>query len=202
MSRSRFKTIAILFAIVSSGYLVGVSMEADHIGAHNESVAQSADPKSEEKSVAPEFSLPDLSGAQVKLSDYRGQWVFINFWATWCGPCVIEMPMMNRLNKFLEKEKFKMLAINMEDIAPEKVSNFVKKLKVDFDVLLDRKSDVGRLYSVRLLPMTYMVNPKGEVEAVAEGMREWDDPKMVQYFRDLMDGKLDQDGQVKTTIGK
>ena len=182
-----------------SGYLVGVSMEADHIGAHNESVAQSEGLKSKEKSIAPEFLLPDLSGGQVKLSDYKGQWVFINFWATWCGPCVIEMPMMNRLNKILEKEKFKMLAINMEDIAPEKVKNFVKKLKIDFDVLLDRKSEVGRLYGVRLLPMTYMVNPKGEVEAVAEGMRHWDDPKMVQFFRDLIDGKLDQPEKAKSS---
>ncbi len=202
MSRSRFKTIAILFAIVSSGYLVGVSMEADHIGAHSESVAQSAGLEIKEKSIAPEFMLPDLSGGEVKLSDYRGQWVFINFWATWCGPCVVEMPMMNRLNKILEKEKFKMLAINMEDIDPDRVKKFVKKLKVDFDVLLDRQGEVGRLYGVRSIPMTYMVNPKGEVEAIANGMREWDDPKMVQFFRDLMDGKLDQQKKAEAPDGK
>jgi peroxiredoxin len=202
MKKRRLKTISILFAIILSGYFVGVSMEADHIGAHSESVAKGADLKSEELTVAPEFMLPDLSGADIKLSDYQGRWVFMNFWATWCGPCIIEMPMMNRLNNLLKGDKFKMLAINMEDIEPEKAKNFVKKLKVDFTVLLDRNSEVAKLYGVSLLPMTYMINPKGEVEAIAEGMREWDDPKMVQYFRDLMDGKLDHDGKVKVTSGK
>jgi len=186
MTRLQFKIPAILLAIVLSGYLVGM----DHIGVYNgKSEAKSGDPKSEEKTMAPEFLLPDLSGGQVSLSDYRGKWVFINFWATWCGPCVMEMPMMDRLNKILEKENFKMLAINMENIEPERVKKFIKKLKVDFHILLDRKGQVSDIYGVRSIPMTYMINPKGEVEAVAEGMREWDDPKMVQYFRDMIKGE-------------
>ncbi len=63
---------------------------------------------------------------------------------------------------------------------------------MDFHILLDRKSEVGNVYGVRSIPMTFMVNPKGEVEAIAEGMREWDDPKMVKYFRNLIKGKSDE----------
>jgi len=185
MTKLRLKIPTILLAIVLSGYLAGV----DHIVAYSKPADQGAGLKSEEKSMAPEFLLPDLSGAQVSLSDYRGKWVFLNFWATWCGPCVMEMPMMDKLNKILEKENFKMLAINLEDIDPERIRKFVKNLKVDFHILLDRKSEVGAIYGVRSIPMTFMVNPKGEVEAIAEGMREWDDPKMVQYFRNLIKGE-------------
>ncbi len=189
MTKLRLKIPAILLAIVLSGYLVGM----DHIVAHSKPADQGAGLKSEEKTVAPEFLLPDLSGGQVSLSDYRGKWVFLNFWATWCGPCVMEMPMMDKLNKNLEKENFKMLAINMEDIDPERIRKFVKNLKVDFHILLDRRSEVGAIYGVRSIPMTFLINPKGEVEAAAEGSREWDNPKMIHYFRELVKNPTDDE---------
>ena len=187
--RSRLRTFAVLLAVVAAGYLFGVAEEHDH--GHAGDVAHAQTGGEGETTLAPDFTLPSLSGGNVSLRDYRGKWVFVNFWATWCGPCVIEMPMLNKMYHTLKNDTFELLAVNTEDIDPKTVRRFVEELKLDFPILLDRQSTTLRPYAVRSLPMTYMIAPDGTVEAKAEGMREWDSAEMVQYLRDLMDGKLD-----------
>lgn len=138
---------------------------------------------------APPFSLPSLSGKTVSLSDYRGKWVFVNFWATWCGPCVIEMPALNNMFHEFKGEKFDMVAISIDDVDIKAVEKFVNDLKVDFTVLYDDKKDVQKAYGIRSVPMTFMINPNGAVVAKANGMREWDHPEMIKFLRDLMDNE-------------
>ena len=143
---------------------------------------------------APPFSLPDTNGKLVSLSDYKGKWVFVNFWATWCGPCVIEMPMLAKLHNTMKGKKFEMLAINVEEIEPEYVKKFVKDNNLPFTVLLDKDSKIGKTYSVSSLPTTYVVSPAGEVYTRAVGMREWDSEEVITYFKDLVSGKTPKQG--------
>jgi len=140
--------------------------------------------------VAPPFSLPSTNGKLVSLSDYKGKWVFVNFWATWCGPCVMEMPMLSKLHSVMKGKKFEMIAINMEDIEPDQVKKFAQDNKIPFTVLLDKDSKTGKTYSVSSLPTTYVVTPAGDVYTRAEGVREWDSDEVVKYFKDLVAGKL------------
>ncbi len=144
--------------------------------------------------IAPPFSLPDTNGKMISLSDYKGKWVFMNFWATWCGPCVMEMPMLAKLHNVMKGKKFEMLAINMEEIEPEHIKKFVKDNKLPFTVLLDKDSKIGRNYAISSLPTTYVVSPTGEVYTRAVGMREWDSDEVVQYFKDLVSGKTPKQG--------
>lgn len=136
--------------------------------------------------IAPDFTLPSISGGEVSLSGLRGKWVFVNFWATWCGPCVVEMPMMNRLNKKLAGKPFEMVAISIDDLPPEKVRQFVEEMELDFTVLHDRNSETSRMYGIVSIPQTYIIDPEGRIVSKANGMREWDSPEVVDYFEDLM----------------
>lgn len=107
---------------------------------------------------APDFELENLSGEKVKLSDYRGKKVILNFWATWCPPCKKEMPAME---KFYQKagNDVEILAVNID---PQyNVQEFTDKLGITFPILLDKKDEVNSAYSVMTIPTTYFINEKG-----------------------------------------
>lgn len=107
---------------------------------------------------APDFELENLSGEKVKLSDYRGKKVILNFWATWCPPCKKEMPAME---KFYQKagDDVEILAVNID---PQyNVKEFTDKLGITFPILLDKKDEVNSAYSVMTIPTTYFINEEG-----------------------------------------
>ncbi|KKM09265.1 hypothetical protein SY88_19775 [Clostridiales bacterium PH28_bin88] len=111
---------------------------------------------------APDFSLPSLTGERVSLSDFRGQVVILNFWATWCPPCKEEMP---DLNRFYLEEKDKgvmLLAVNiMQRDTPEGIRSFMKDNGYDMPVLLDESQKVGATYRVAYIPTTYFIDREG-----------------------------------------
>lgn len=118
----------------------------------------------EKGKIAPDFELVNLSGEKVKLSDYRGKKVFLNFWATWCGPCEIEMPYMEsfyKRNKDLENVEI--IAVNMtkSEANVENVQEFAKNYGLTFPVLLDKKGEVENLYKIISYPSTYLINEDG-----------------------------------------
>lgn len=160
---------------------------------HSDMVPQ-AQATEKSKLAAPPFALPDINGKMVSLADYKGKWVFVNFWATWCGPCVYEMPMLVNLHNIMKGKKFEMLAINMEDIEPAQVKKFVKDNKLPFTVLLDKDSKIGGYYAIQSLPTTYVISPGGEIVSRAVGMREWDSEEVVQYFKGLVSGQDQKKG--------
>lgn len=136
---------------------------------------------------ARDFELMNMDEEIVKLSDYRGKVVLINFWATWCPPCVREMPSMDRLNKKIADERFKVLAINqMED--SDQVFAFTGQFEDDlsFEILFDTTSKVSQTYVVRGLPTTYLVDKKGRVRYSAVGGRDFDNPEIVKVVKTLM----------------
>jgi len=139
-----------------------------------------------EKVLAPDFTLADLNGRRVRLEDLRGKVVFLNFWATWCPPCVLEMPTMEKLHGEFGSKGLVILAVNFRE-SPEQVKTFLKKHQLTFTTLLDPKGRVFKLYQAWSLPTTTIVNKKGQAVGKVIGYRDWHKPEMKRFFRRLLD---------------
>ena len=115
--------------------------------------------------IAPDFELITLTGETVKLSDYRGKKVMLNFWVSWCSPCRVEMPYMEDYYKeYKETENVEVLAVNMSQMERDRnktVKKFVDEHKLTFPILLDEDGEVTDLYEVRAYPTTYIINTEG-----------------------------------------
>ena len=131
-----------------------------------------------------DFEAKLSSGKPVRLSALTGQVVFLNFWATWCVPCLKEMPTMNRLQAKLAGKRFAILAVNMQE-SPEQVAAFLRKHPVDFPIVMDAEGAITRDYGVNNIPLTYIIGKDGVVLARALGPREWDSAAGVHFFEHL-----------------
>ena len=131
---------------------------------------------------APDFTLPDPSAKARRLTEFSGQVILINFWATWCAPCRAEMPGMERIYREMKKDGFTILAVNVLESA-EQVEPFVKELGLTFPILLDEEGQVSRLYRAFTLPMTFLLDRHGMVVGRALGDREWDSPEAKRLIR-------------------
>jgi peroxiredoxin len=123
--------------------------------------------------LADDFTLPTHGGGTVRLSDLRGKVVMINFWATWCPPCLEEMPAMERLYRQQRDGGFTLIAVSV-DADPKKVGPFVTEHKLTFPIALDSRMEVANAYGVRALPSSFLVGPDGSLTALAIGPRAWD----------------------------
>ena len=121
---------------------------------------------------APDFALRNLEGSEVSLKDFEGKVVFLNFWATWCGPCREEMPSMERLWQRFKEEDFIILAVDLRESRGEVIS-FMKEYDLTFPVLLDSKGEVGSMFGVRAIPTTYLLDSEGRIVGGAIGARNW-----------------------------
>ncbi|NCA68516.1 MAG: TlpA family protein disulfide reductase [Sphingobacteriia bacterium] len=133
---------------------------------------------------APAFELEDPSGRTRRLADHLGQPLILNFWATWCPPCLAEMPAMQRAHEQVAPEGIAVVAINVGEDA-ETVSAFLAERPVDFPIPLDLDSSVVQRYPVKGLPTTFVIDPSGRLVYVATGEREWDDPRLLDQVRAL-----------------
>jgi thiol-disulfide isomerase/thioredoxin len=130
-------------------------------------------PKSSmETSPAIDFELLDLQGRVHTLSEYKGKIVFLNFWASWCGPCRAEMPSLQKLYESWDKTRFEMLAVNVGE-NEDRVKKFARENGYTFPILLDRDSKVAERYLVRGIPITFLVDEDGMIIAKLPGSREW-----------------------------
>jgi len=135
--------------------------------------------------LAPEFALEDLAGTQVSLSELRGKVVFLNFWATWCLPCVREMPAMEKLHRQFEKDGLVILAVNFQESA-DRVRDFFLKHHLTFTALLDPDAKVFELYQAWALPASVIINKRGEIAGKAVGAKDWYSAEARQYFQQLI----------------
>lgn len=133
---------------------------------------------------AVEIRLIDVNGNEVRLSDFRGKIVFLNFWTTWCPTCRIEMPSMEKLHQKFKDKDFAMVTINLQEPAPQ-VKAFFKQYKLTFTALLDSTGDVGTRFRIIAIPTTFILDPKGRIIAKAVGSREWDSKKSIALFKHL-----------------
>lgn len=138
-----------------------------------------------ERENAPPFALSDLEGKKVRLSDFQGRIVFLNFWATWCEPCKEEIPAMEKLYRDLKSDSFVIVGVNVKE-GKKPVQKFVRDFTVTFPVLLDTEGEVGLLYGAWGLPTTYIIGKKGEVIARVFGPALWGSKESREYFQSLL----------------
>ena len=144
----------------------------------------------EEKIAAPDFTLMTMDNKKVSLKDFKGKYIFLNFWATWCGPCIDEMPSMERLyQKFKIRKNFEMLAVSIDKAGTDAVKKFMTENKLTFSVLLDRDSEVAGAYGVMGIPSTYLIDTQGFVINRAVGARTWDTKDSIEFFEKMLGGK-------------
>ncbi len=123
---------------------------------------------------APDFRLPDLNDKEVRLSDFRGKVVFLNFWATWCKPCREEMPSMEILHKNFEKDGLVVLAVSIDRVTTKKdIPPFVKGLNLTFPVLVDSWGQTDKRYKLMGVPETYIIDQEGVLREKVIGPRDW-----------------------------
>ncbi len=134
---------------------------------------------------APDFALQSDSGENLRLSEYRGDVVMINFWATWCGPCRQEMPLLEELYSRYQRVGFSLLGINIDD-DPGKAMKMAAELGVSFPVLFDSRKEVSKLYEVDAMPVTVLVDREGTVRYVHHGYKPGYEEKYLDQIRSLL----------------
>ena len=135
---------------------------------------------------APDFKLPDMNEKKHALKQYRGKVVLVNFWATWCPPCIREMPSLEKLYQKFSDKPFVMLAINQwED--EEKVFEFMGQLDTfpTFPILFDPDSTVSAAYGVQGLPSSFIIDKQGRIVYRATGGRDFDHPEIERTIKSL-----------------
>ncbi|VAV82591.1 hypothetical protein MNBD_DELTA01-106 [hydrothermal vent metagenome] len=146
---------------------------------------------SEERRLAPDFTLTDLEGKEHSLSDFKGEVVFLHFWATWCVPCRTEMPMLSELRSELEDAGLRIVAVAVDrgsvKWTKRTVGRFTKKHGVEVDVLLDHDNDLRRLYEVYMLPTTYIIGRDGRFTGRVIGGRRWNSAESQRFFRVILE---------------
>jgi thiol-disulfide isomerase/thioredoxin len=134
---------------------------------------------------APAFTLNAPDGKPHRLADYRGKVVLVNFWTTWCPPCLAELPSMQRLADRMAPEALEILAINVGESA-FRVSKFLKLIGIRFSVLLDDKGETFRVWGGSVYPTSFVLDTEGRVHYVAYGPLEWDSEAIVATLRGLL----------------
>ena len=146
----------------------------------------SGKPRLGKGAVAPNFSLSGLDGKMINIADYKGKVVFLNIWATWCPPCVQEMPSMEKLYQELKDEEFEILAVSIDASGDEAVIPFMKEYGLSFPALLDTNSSIKSLYQTTGVPETFIIDKDGIIADKIIGPRDWATPDVIRYFKNLV----------------
>lgn len=171
-NKRTFLIIVLVFVLLIGGAAVlyrqlGQSMEAEQLSAQQEGTAES---EGETKAKAPDFTVYDVNGNEVHLSDYTGKPIVLNFWASWCGPCQMEMPDFHE--KYLELDgEVHFLMVNMTTgrETMESATAFIEKNEYSFPVFYDTDSDAAMTYGAYSLPTTFFIDEDGYAVAQATG---------------------------------
>ncbi len=176
MKEATVNKLLILLFIVFAALLYGLIFGGDCDGPINLSA---------ERSPAPDFSLPDMSGRMVSLNDYRGKVVFLNVWATWCAPCRREMPDIQSLARKMDPRQFAVLTVSVDQGGHEDVATFYRGRRLDIPTLLDPQGSIPKLYGVTGYPETFLIDKQGRIVERFIGPRHWLSARLMQVFREL-----------------
>ena len=138
--------------------------------------------------LAPDFTLRDIDGKEVKLSTFKGKVVMVNFWATWCGPCKIEMPHLDKMDREFEDRGFEVISISTDDArAASKVKPLIKRGGYGFTVLLDKDTTVVAQYNpAKTLPYNALIGRDGRIHKVYQGYNPGDEVEMRKDVEGLL----------------
>lgn len=134
---------------------------------------------------AQNFTLKDIDGETFILDNTRGKWVFLHFWASWCGPCRREMPAVQRMSELIQDEKLAIVLVNTAE-NEDTIFSFLGETGTELDSLMDKDGLVTEAWQPRGLPTTFLIDPKGQVRYQAIGGREWDKASYTGFIRGLL----------------
>ncbi len=134
---------------------------------------------------ATDFTLKSNKGKNFRLSDLRGQVVMLNFWASWCGPCRQEMPLLDKIHKKYSPAGFTLLGINVES-DPKEANHLLKEIPVDFPILYDTSSKVSEAYKVDAMPSSVMIDCDGKVSYLHKGYKPGDEKAYIKHIKGLL----------------
>lgn len=135
---------------------------------------------------APDFTLKTLDGKRDTLSNHKGQVVVLNIWATWCGPCRVEMPSLESLHRRFRSEGVAVLAVSVDKGADSTVKAFVDDYQLSFPILMDADGQVERLYPAFSIPVTYVLDKAGRIVAKVDGAKNWGSPETFESIEYLL----------------
>jgi thiol-disulfide isomerase/thioredoxin len=131
------------------------------------------------------FSTTLVNGNPISLKDFTGKVVFLNFWATWCGPCRMEMPSMEALYRRFKDQGFEILAVDVRENQKD-VAAFMNELGLSFPAALDTKGDIAAIYAIEAFPTTYIIDRDGGIITRLVGAINWDAPELAGLFETLL----------------
>jgi len=134
---------------------------------------------------APRFELQSAKGQSLNLSDKRGKVVLLNFWASWCPPCVKEIPSMNRLAQSFDANQFEIVSVNFKE-SPEVITEFMSQVQVDFPVLMDLDGKVSAEYEIFSFPSSFLIDANGQLRYSVNAAIEWDEETVKQIIQELI----------------
>jgi thiol-disulfide isomerase/thioredoxin len=137
------------------------------------------------KPVAPAIDLMTADGRPLSLQALRGKVVLVNFWATWCEPCIREMPSLQQLRDQLQADGFEVLAVNYQE-GPARINSFIEKLQLSLPVVRDTDGSVARAWGARVFPANYLVDRAGNIRHSMSGAADWTSPSLVSTIRTLL----------------
>ena len=177
--RVNFKSLIIIGMIIISVGIIALLQNK------NTTFIPPGDPQLGKGTPAPNFTLPDLTGKSVSLTDYRGKVVLLNIWATWCPPCVEEMPSLEKLHQAMKGESFEILTVSLDESGAEVVTPFMKKHKLNFPALIDSAGTLKNLYQTTGIPESLIITKDGVILEKIIGPRNWASSGAIKYFREL-----------------
>lgn len=135
---------------------------------------------------APNFTFPDLNGNLISLSDFKGNVIIVNVWATWCPPCVYEMASMEKLYQKFKGESLTILAVSIDSLGAKAVAPFMKNHNLNFQALIDPSGNIRTTYGIGSIPQSFIIDKQGNIVKKIIGPIDWSTPEMFLLFRDLI----------------
>jgi thiol-disulfide isomerase/thioredoxin len=172
-----FHSVTILFLILSLGVFAGA--QADDLFS-NTNIKPIKD-----KRKVPNITLDSLKGGKVELKSFKGKVIFLNFWATWCGPCKEEMPSMEALQQQFKDKDFLFLTISVDYEGAKPVRDFIEKQRYTFPVLIDQKGETLDLFDVKGIPTTFIIDKQATMIGIAIGPQNWKSPEVIKLLNQL-----------------
>ena len=192
--KPRTRNFAILAAVVAAVSVIAVlyGMKARDVNASAAPPAVLDKMKvTEGRPAAPDIGFIDAEGKPLRLADFRGRYMLVNLWATWCGPCIIELPELAQLQKALPQDRITVVPVDvLERLDAGKLGEFLKMHQAEgLPVFIDRERATQRGFVANELPLTVLIDGEGREVARAAGGQKWGDPAVVAYLKAISAAK-------------